>query len=135
MNAPFCPISKSELTPEQISLLLKNQDLISQIPRATDLRSAIQALNMMARIIRGILKTGPQVNNTHLPREPDKVETGQNNDPKYKNADWIQEERVYRQQKLINPDDEGQFIDIKVLATVVFYNQNTDFQLIYDGTD
>lgn len=107
------------------------RDPIDQIPRATDLRSAIAALNMMARIISGILRAGPQVNNIKQDSPPDEVEKGQNNDPRFGPKDWIQESRVYRTEKLVNPADEQQAIEIKTLSEVIFYNANTAFRMKY----
>jgi len=134
--APSCPISHGQPVPgsrQDPRGVPWQRDLIGQIPWATDLRSAMRALNAMAHIITGILNTGPHVNNTHVPKEPDIVEKGQNNDPKYANKDWIQESRVYKKLALVNPDDENQSIEIHVLSEVTFYNQNTTYRLTYDG--
>jgi hypothetical protein len=134
--APSCPISHGQPIPGARVLLHGDpwhriHDAVEQIPWANDLRSAIAALNMMARIITDILRTGPQINNIKSETPPDQIEKGQNNDPRYQRADWIQENRVYDKRKLVNPDDSGQFIEIKVLTQVTFFNQNTTYRLQY----
>lgn len=134
--APACPVSYGQPIPgARVNLRgdpwSRNRDKIEQIPWAHDLRSVIIALNMMSHIITEILRTGPQVNNIRQPNPPDEIEKGQNNDPRYQNADWIQENRVYKTQKLINPDDTEQSIEIKVLSQVTFFNQNTTYRLQY----
>ena len=127
----ICPISSSQPAPGKEPPLQAYQNKIAQIPWATDLRSAIHALNQMAAIIRDILRTGPHVNNIYQPRQPNQTEQGQDYNPHYINADWIQESRNYKTEKLINPDDPAQFIEIPVLTDVTFVNQNTSFRLDY----
>lgn len=137
--APVCPISRSEPT----SLLVRGgapasrpgklHDQINSIPRAYDLLSAIRALNIINNIITQITRGEPQVNNVFPLGGGGGILKGDDNNPGYQPIDWILEGRQYRTQKLYNPDDEEQFVKIKVLASVTFYNANTDYRLIYES--
>jgi len=128
--APNCYISHSQQN--NISRYQgREPDPLANVPRATDLRSALRALNEMAKIIRDILNRGPQVNNIRQSNPPDRTEKGQDNNPHYAAADWIEEQRVYKTQKLRNPLDQNQFIEIKTLSEIVFFNQNTAYRLKY----
>lgn len=107
------------------------QDLINTIPRAHDLPSVIQALSIMNNIISQLTLGEPQVNNTYVPGDPSIILMGKDDNPNYQPADWMEESRRYRKQKLFNPDDPKLFIEIKVLTDVMFFNPNTNYQLRY----
>jgi hypothetical protein len=127
--APSCPITQGSPDPGA-RVWARVQDLINSIPRATDLPSAIRALNIINNIITQINRGEPVVNNTVLLGTNLTVK-GEDNDPKYQRLDWIQEGRTYRTQKLFNPDDQLQYIEIKTLSSVTFFNGNTDYHLVY----
>lgn len=136
--AASCPISNSQFpygrqwgSGDPRSHLGTLQDLINTIPRAHDLPSAIQAINIMNSIISRLTRGEPQVNNTYVPGTPSVILKGQDNNPHYGPADWMEESRHYRKQKLFNPDDPTQFIVINVLNSVMFYNPNTNYRLQY----
>lgn len=139
MNAPVCPISYSEYP--AVRALVRGgaatsrpgtlHDQINSIPRAHDLLSAIRALNIMNNIITQITRGEPQVNNVFLLAKPSVILKGDDHKPDYYPLDWIEEDREYRKQKLVNPDDDTQFVEIRTLKTVTFYNANTDYRLTY----
>jgi len=140
--APVCPVSYSGYP--SIRALVRGgdssgaarpgtlHDQINSIPRAHDLLSAIRALNIMNNIITQITIGEPQINNVYPLGGGGVILKGDDNNPGYFPADWIQEERHYRSQKLYNPDDEEQFVEIKILTSVTFFNPNTDYRLIYE---
>lgn len=128
--APNCYISKSQQTPFPRGMQ-REEDPLANIPRANDLRSALHALNQMAKIIADILHRGPQVNNIRQSNPPDEKEKGQDYNPHYSAADWVHEHRVYKTQKLRNPEDQQQYIEIKTLQEIWFFNQNTAYRLKY----
>jgi hypothetical protein len=139
MSAPSCPISYGQPIPgarvfhkgdpwKRPGIL---QDLISQIPRATDLRSAIHALNMMNNIIQMVNRGAPQVNNIRIPREPDQIMKGEDLNPHYQPLDWQETGRDYEHSKVYNPEDKTQYIEVKTLKLVYFYNPNTNYRLTY----
>lgn len=138
-DAPSCPTSFGQPIPgkqvfrkgEPWSRPGTLQDLIHSIPQAHDLRSAIHALNIINSVIQVINRGTPVVNNIHVPGEPDTKIKGEDLNPKYEPVDWVEERREYTDSKIYNPDDESQFIEIKVLKMVYFYNANTDYRLNY----
>jgi hypothetical protein len=139
VQAPICPTSRSELKPLPRTVV----DAIRQIPRATDLRSAIIALNRISNVLNILTRAAPQINNIVNPRQPSSSQPsppqpengnqpGTDYNPGYIPANWIEETRNYTTRRLINPDDTSQHIDIKVLTEVVFRNLNTDYRLYYE---
>jgi hypothetical protein len=138
-DAPSCPISYGQPIPGA-RVFLKGtpwrrprdvQDQIDSIPRATDLRSAIFALNRMKSLVSLLTRGEPVVNNTRIPKEPDVTLKGEDHNPNYGKLDWVEEIREFETQKIHNPDDEEQYIEVKVLKTVRFFNPNTDYRLTY----
>ena len=133
-----CPISFGQSKGEQ-NRLQHVRSMINSVPRATDLQSAIIALNMISNILHNLLRVPPVVNNVHLPdmapasQQPGNVLNGTDYNPHYTKANWIEETRVYKPQKLYNYDDQSQFIDIKILSRVIFTNLNTNFNFDYHG--
>jgi hypothetical protein len=137
MNAPACPTSSSQLPygRQWQALVLDHHtnDLIHSIPRATDLPSAIRALNIINNVVMQITHNAPQINNTYVEGMPSVRLKGDDPDPHFQKADWIEESRVYQTQKLINHDDPDQFIELKILQHVGFGNINTGFKIFYEG--
>jgi hypothetical protein len=148
-TAPYCPTSYSQV---QIGRVLRHsglangkitqdprsrvptvQERIAALPRATDLISAIHIFNQVTNIVMQLTLGAPQVNNTYIPSVKNKTLEGEDNNPNYGELDWIEEQRVYTPQQLVNPDDPEQFIEIKVLSKVIFRNPNEDASLIYKG--
>jgi hypothetical protein len=138
-GAPVCPTSFGQPVPgsrvfnrgapwSRPGIL---QDLINTIPPAHDLRSAIHALNIMNSIIQQINHGEPVVNNTHVPGEPDTKLKGEDHNPNYLPVDWVEERREYITNVLHNPDNDEDYIEVKTLKTVYFYNPNTDYRLTY----
>lgn len=136
-TSPSCPISYGQPIPGKRPWPGANpwakeiKDLIDQIPRATDLRSAILALNRMNNIVMMLNRGAPMVNNIKIPREPDVSLPGQDYRIKYDKLNWFEEHREYETQKLYNPDAKEQYIEIKTLKFVEFYNGNTTNRLNY----
>lgn len=141
--APSCPTSFGQPIPGQRTFLRGDpwsrpgvlKDMVNRIPRAHDLPSAINALNIMNNIMTMINRAEPQVNNIHPMGGGGVILKGENYEPDYwrNKQDWMQEGRDFKEQKLINPNNENQFIEIKTLKTVYFYNANTDYRLNYEG--
>jgi len=140
--APSCPVSYGQPIPGQ-RVFHKGepwrrpgslQDLINSIPTATDLKSALVALNIINSAIQRLNRGEPMVNNTRIDGQPDIKEKGEDLNPNYSKADWIQESRDYTPQKLRNPDNPVQYIEVKVLKMVTFHNPNTSYGLTYYST-
>lgn len=109
------------------------KDLVNKIPPAHDLPSVITAINHINNIITTITHGEPQVNNTYVQGQPSVILKGDDHNPHYVQDDWVLEGREYNTQKLKNPDDEEQYIEIKTLKTVFFFNVNDSSRLNYDG--
>ena len=148
-DTPSCPVSFPQATPGapvfhkgSPYLYAPPQHIVNQvnsIPRAHDLPSVINALNIMANIVTQITRNAPQVNNLvtnfDFPGGISAVLKGQEFGQQYGPADWIQEDRNYEVRHAVNPDDHDQSIAIKVLTNVTFSNKNTGYLLEYEGTD
>jgi hypothetical protein len=110
------------------------QDSVNSIPRAHDLPSAIRALNIMNNVIMALTRGEPQTNNINVSSSgPDITLKGDDPNPNYEDADWLEESRKYQKQKLINPDDKDQFIELNILTHVRFANVNTGSRIFYEG--
>ena len=107
--------------------------MVNRIPLAHDLPSAINALNIMNNIITMINRSEPTINNIYPPGGGGVILKGEDNNPHYQQIDWVLEGREYNIQKLRNPDNEDQYIELRVLKVVYFYNANTDYRLNYSG--
>lgn len=130
MTAPVCPTSFGQIPYGRQWL----RDTVQTIPRATDLSSAIRALNVINNIVMQLTRGEPQINNIHNPSAgPDVRLKGDDPNPHYEKADWLEEGRNYQKQKLINPDNQDQFIELKILMNVGFYNRNTGWGIFYEG--
>jgi len=135
--APFCPVSYGSPIPGARVLLKgdpwhRPKTILELPPRATDLRSAINALNIMSHMVSDIMRTSTVNNNkTSTSTSISETDNGQDYNPNYDHTDWLEESRVYATRSIINPDDPGQSIEVKVLTSVTFYNANTAYRLRY----
>lgn len=138
--APSCPVSFGQFETGRVwakgdprARAGNLQDLIHSIPQAHDLPSVIRALNVMSHVITQIMRSGPAVNNVYPTGEPSVILKGEDFNPHYQDRDWIEEGRQYKQQYIVNPDDQNQYIEIKTLSMVSFFNENTSYRLNYYG--
>jgi hypothetical protein len=139
-DAPSCPISIGQIGQasfrQQLAAFPKPaliKDLVNKIPPAHDLPSVITAINHINNIVTLITRGEPQVNNTYVQGQPSVILKGDDFNPHYTKEDWVLEGREYVTQKLKNPDNEDQYIEIKTLKLVVFFNSNDSSRLNYDG--
>jgi hypothetical protein len=128
--APSCPVNFSQFPTIRAQLTGNNPrtpmsrlvDQINRIPRAHDLPSAINALNIMNNIILQLTRGEPQINNIGQDAGGGGlILKGQEFGQKYGPGDWILEQRSYDRSEVVNPDDHDQRIPIKVLKTVGFH--------------
>jgi hypothetical protein len=128
MNAPYCPVSYSSVSETgrvaQYAKLSKLKDKINSIPRAHDLPSVINALNIISSVITEITHNAPMINNVHPTGLPSVILKGDDFNPHYEPADWFETGRVYDHQELVNPDNNDQFIPISTLSQVSYQNPN-----------
>lgn len=110
------------------------QDLVNKIPRAHDLASAMNALNIMTNIITMINRSEPVVNNIGQGQGGGGVILkGEEIGEKYGPSDYVLESREYIMQKAINPSDNDQYIEIHCLKAVYFHNVEVNEHVNYFG--
>lgn len=133
-NAPYCPINRSEPT-QAIRKLQGAQTVIPTIPPAHDLRSVITAINQMNNVFLHITRMPTQINNVHPTNEagipaptPPKQPV-----PGYANMSWQEGGRNYTKQKVVNPEDKTQFVEIDTISSIGWYDTATGHTLRYDG--
>ena len=90
-GAPVCPITRSQVPPAQPGIR------VPAIPPATDIPSAIAAIN---RIITIINDTTPHIK-------------------------WIEAERVTARVRIFNPDDDNQWVDVIRIMKLIMEDQDT----------
>lgn len=114
--APVCPISQSQPIPVQMGLLLPVPAL------ATDLPSAIRAINQLSREALAILRM--PVNNVYPPQPiglmgslPGGAGASGGKPPKLA---WREVSRNTERVRIHNPDDKSQYVDLDRITEVVF---------------
>lgn len=90
--APVCPTTRSEIPPTQPGIK------IPFIPKATDLDSAIAAINKLIDIIN--TESEPSIR-------------------------WLEKERTTDIVRITNPDDESQWVDVERITRLVMEDQIT----------
>jgi hypothetical protein len=139
-DAPSCPVSFPQATPGAPVFRRGDpfvrpgilHDLINSIPRAHDLPSVINALNIMNNVITHIARGSPAINNVY-PQGGASVTLKGTDDKPPGPQDWEYADRDYQGQKLYNPDNEKQYVQMKIITSVMWQNYNSDAALIYDG--
>jgi hypothetical protein len=91
--APACPVTRSELPPSQPGIK------IPFVPKATDLDSAIKAINQIIDILVGG-DSGPTIR-------------------------WLEKERATEIVRITNPDDEDQWVDVERITMLLMEDQIT----------
>lgn len=122
-NAPNCPISRSQ---PKIKSQANGID-VAHIPPATDLRSAISALNSLNNALRHLTRTPPQVNNIY-PATTTGIPSPL---PQYGQYRWTEESRNYREQRVVNPDNPAMFVTISTLVNVNWVESTTGHSIEY----
>lgn len=111
MSAPVCHIA-----PENSRIPQPAVRGLPAIPIATDLQSALAAINAMRLIIQKITNqnqddNGTQINNFQM--KPDKSTT------------WAEDSRKTETVKVYNPDDHSQFIEVERINQLVMKDKTT----------
>jgi hypothetical protein len=109
-NAPVCHIPPT--TPDN-GQLPKN---LPAIPPATDLKSALNAINVMRQIIQIITNQQPII-----------INQGQsNNSSKFKTASWRESSRKTEKIKVYNPQDKSQWVEIERINELTMEDNNSN---------
>jgi hypothetical protein len=118
MTALTCPTSSNQ--PRGLASQFGLAKQVAAIPRATDLKSAITALNMIENIVQQITYTQPVVNN--IGQEPDYSSLYPTGPFQlFEASNWHEKDRDYSTpQKVYNTDDLEQFVQMKTIGFVLF---------------
>lgn len=103
--APVCPVSKSQ------AIIGAPPPRLPMPPRANDLPSAINAVNILAQIIQDLINPSTTINTTLYP-----VVTGGN---------WTETGRVTQIQRVFNPDDKSQWVDVERINSLTMTQDAT----------
>jgi hypothetical protein len=90
--APVCPVTRSEMPPAQRGIR------VPAIPKATDLDSAIKAINQLIDLI-------------NTDSEP--------------SIRWLEKERTTNIVRITNPEDDSQWVDVERIERLVMEDQET----------
>lgn len=112
-TAPTCPTGFNQLRGTGPNLFGLAQQ-IAAIPRATDLKSAITALNLMETIIQQITNFPPLINNIGV--QPEYPPDSSFNIT----SDWGEHSRDMAQSVIRNPEDLEQYVELKTVASVAW---------------
>lgn len=132
-NAPYCPTSYSQPTTDRRRLQQPGQTDIPTIPPAHDLRSVITAINQMNNVFQHITRMPTQINNVYPPTIAGIPAPPKGPTPTYARLTWQEGGRNYNKQKVVNPEDKTQFIEINTISSVGWYETATGHTLRYDG--
>jgi hypothetical protein len=103
--APVCPVSKSQ------AIVGSPGPLLPMPPRAVDLPSAINAINQLSQIIIQLINPSTTINNTlRVPRLT---------------SDWTETGRVTQTERVFNPDDKSQWVDVERINQLTMTQEAT----------
>jgi hypothetical protein len=132
-NAPICSIEPI-IKPDQ-----PDPSKFPPIPQATDLASALRAINALSQIVRNLTgQTGVTVVNnrfvtnitgqggTTIPPKPNKPPPV---------GRWIQKTITRKDVKITNPDDPSQFVIVSRVQNLTMKDSVTGETWVYQGQD
>jgi len=134
--APSCPISFNQ-QPQRSHRQPASVD-INAVPPATNLRTVINAINMINNVVQHITRGTPQVNNIYPAKTEGVPPPTPPKPPKYDDITWRETKRDYHKQKVRNPDAEKgteQYVEISALSRIQWTEDVTGHKLIYVGHD
>jgi len=126
MAAPVCPLPDRTPPPHR-------PDLHSTpIPLATDLSSAIAAINALRAMVQSLSgQLQRQARSVPPGRQPPATTTvsvvtkKSNDDPKKKAGAWEEVSRRKEKIRVENPDDSSQFVMVEVINSITMRNKST----------
>jgi hypothetical protein len=131
MSAPVCPISTSQAPPSQPGIALP------PVPKAQDLPSAIQAINVLTQIINYLTMPSLPSNNLVLnfttlpPLVKPATAAVALQPPKPQAARFVEAGRSQETVKVVNPNDDSQFVIVKRVNSITFKDRITGSLLIW----
>ena len=121
MGAPVCNVNQTG-KPVQVG-----GPALPAIPKATDLASAIKAINAIAQTVNIIVNNG-------VPSNPGGVNPGggfTSNPAQNANFNEIRAQRISQTQRIYNPQDKTQYVDVNQITGLTFLDPQTKQTLIW----
>lgn len=137
-SAPVCPISRSGPKPLQPGILIQSA------PKASDLPSLINAVNILNQSVQflympqvtnqiiGVPGTPVIINNTSTSTEANPATKG----PGQINMNWVEIERDYEIVRLHNPRVDSEYVDVERISHLKFadFKHQTIWEWWLDNT-
>lgn len=124
-NAPICHVPVP--TPIDQPSGVQNPS----IPIATDLQSAIAAINAMRLILMRLANLMPRFDGAGGGGRGGGSKQPSKQDPKKKTGRWNEVNRVTRVEKVTNPEDKEQFVEVERMQELVMQDSITGEQWIW----
>lgn len=122
-NAPICNVQGVVQEPNQ------QVGIFQPIPKATDLASAIAAINAMANNLNNLFKQGAfsSTGGVH------DLSTNNKKKPAAPSGNYREDpvRRVYKTVRVYNPQDSTQFVDVKQIIALTFVDPNTKRTIVW----
>jgi hypothetical protein len=124
--APVCPISRSQAAPGMPGTHAP------QVPKATDLPSAIAAINQLNTILQTIGIGPPTINNIYPPgvipppsggSSPTSHGGGSSGGTVFKAQDWTEVSRAKTTVQVSNPKDDTQWVRLECISQIIWREQ------------
>lgn len=100
------------------------------IPIATDLQSALAAINAMRMILMRLANLQPRFDGSGQGRGG-RIGGGGGNNKNKKPGRWNEVSRVTKKEKVYNPDDKEQFVEVERMNRLVMQDSITGEQWIW----
>lgn len=112
--------------------------MVTHIPKASDLPTAIAAVNQTIAVVNQVTNQGPSINNLYpqgsrrygtptLKRGARDLSGGK----RISETAWREVARNTEQVRIHNPDDENQWVQIERITELVLQDPNTDQQIYW----
>lgn len=130
MVAPICPGTTS---PPVQTFGVNRALRFPSIPHARDLQSALAAINAMREAIMLLSQQIQQ-----QPEPPARPQTsagaggsGAKTQPKKKKPSWKETQRVVKKERIENPDDSSQYVEVEIIQALTLTNSATGEQWVW----
>lgn len=129
--APVCPISRSQAVPGQPGIMLPS------IPKAMDLPSVIMAVNAITQILINMTVppraggVSPIQLGTPALAKPTGGVAASGVSGKASRGTWFETDRQTEVVKVVNPDDDTQFVTFERINSITMTNSSTNESLTW----
>jgi DNA/RNA endonuclease YhcR with UshA esterase domain len=114
--------------------------VITSIPRASDLPTAIAAINQTVSVVNQVTNQGPAVNNLY-PQGSRRFGTptlrqgtqDRHGGKRISETAWREAWRNTEQVRIHNPNDKEQWVQVECITELILQDPNTDQQIYWSG--